>query len=353
MNSQIIKYLICTLKCPEKITFKDVFVESLRRYYLKTQKKYNFFIHKKYFLDNRKSSKTSILVLMGKYDFLWEVTLRRIYEYGEKYNVILVNPGGLNGTKSKLLAKNYDWSYFESYPASLESAENYVISNIIESPFIIKIDDDIFITPDTFRKLEDGYIKLKKKDFDISFVAPLINVNTIGYYYFLKTTNLINEFSKIFEYPNIFRNWKRQKIWYDGNAAKWIWEHSLPLNELGNEIAIMNNGLFEPIPTRFSIGLILFEKSFFNKTNGFISNLPRGMNKLFKNIDNNTSGIYVNIPLLPDIDESSINFYSDWAHYGKFMILDSFAGHFSYYPQTNIMKKWYENNKSSLIKDLN
>jgi len=346
----ISKYLKKALTSPRELRLYDLWMRILRGIYLKYQKTYNYKVKDVFFVDNRSKSKVTVLLLAGKYHFLWDITFRRMYEYSSGYDVIVVNPGGLNREKALSLVKEFGWSYFESYPALLEAAENYVIHNLVESPLVIKVDDDIFITNHTFPKLISGYKRIAECGAEIGFVAPVLNVNTISYYYFLQTLDLTEQYSHLFEDPMIFRNWKKQMIWYDGRTAEWIWEHSLPLNDISEIFAERNRDSFVPIPTRFSIGLILFEREFFEQTLGFFATFPKV--KLTVKNHKASSGSNLKIPLFPDIDEASINFYSDWSHRGRFLILDAFAGHFSYFPQTEHMKKWYEKNKERLIRDI-
>jgi hypothetical protein len=49
-----------------------------------------------------------------------------------------------------------------------------------------------------------AFQKLKDNGVDIGFVAPVLNVNTVSYYYFLKTLNLLDEYKRLFEEPVVF-----------------------------------------------------------------------------------------------------------------------------------------------------
>jgi hypothetical protein len=115
-----------------------------------------------------------------------------------------------------------------------------------------------------FRKLKDSRV-------DIGFVALVLNVNTVSYYYSLKTLGLLEEYKRLFEEPVVFRESTKQIIWRDPAAAKYIWEKSLPLNQVAQVFEEKNKGSIEVIPIRFSVGCILFERGFLLSFNGYLT----------------------------------------------------------------------------------
>jgi hypothetical protein len=313
------------------------------------QRYYNFHAVKvkKEFL-NLKGTEVAIYVLLGNYHELWDVVLERLYHYNEGFDVILINPGGFHRDKALTLSKSYGFSYIELIPNNIEVAQNYVIYNVIDSPIVIKLDDDVFLTKFTIKNMIRAYLNLKEEGLDIGFVAPVLNVNNVSFYHFLKTLGLLVEYSKIFEKAIFAKHWTKQRIWYDPEVAKYIWERSLPLNKIAEIFAEKNKGLYEYIPVRFSISCILFERTFLLKHYGFSSPGPR--------VKVSVEGKTRNMPLIWGAviqgDEDSINFYADNKKHIRILALDSFAGHLSYYPQQEVMLKWYRNNKHRLLEDL-
>jgi GT2 family glycosyltransferase len=204
----------------------------IRNLFIKAQRNYNFYVKKEYFIDNMQGSNAIIMVLTGKYPDLWSVSLRRIYEYGRGLDVVLVNAGGFHRELAINVARDYGFSYFESYPNNYVAAQNYFLARYARSNLVIKIDDDVFVTKNTFRNMLQAFQKLKDSGVDIGFVAPVLNVNTVSYYYFLKTLGLLEEYKRLFEEPVVFRESTKQIIWRDPAAAKYIWEKSLPLNQV-------------------------------------------------------------------------------------------------------------------------
>jgi len=139
----------------------------------------------------------------------------------------------------------------------------------------------------------------------------------------------MEEYTVLFEKPHIFKHWGRQKIWYDADAAIWIWEHSVPLNSVAETFEKVNKNEWVPIPVRFSIGLILFERDFIlNSTHGLATPPPRIIVEDFK-----SEGGYDRAPMIPYTDEASFNYYADTLKRARILVLDSFAGHLAYGPQ--------------------
>jgi hypothetical protein len=332
-----------------KVTFRDFRMNIVRRIYLREQQHYNFYIKKYKFLDERKhSGNVTVVLLAGAHDYAWRVVFRRLYEYSGDLDVIVINPGGLKGELCMKLSKDYGWSYFESFPNNITAAENFVLKNIVVSDKIIKMDDDVLITKNTFKNILRAYNILKEEGIELGFLAPVLNVNNVSYYYFLKTLNLIEEYAKLFEKPHIYKHWSGQKIWYDARAAVWIWEHSIPLNTVAEIFEKVNKDYWVPIPVRFSISLILFEKDFILKnTYGLVSPSPR---IAFEDSRNGRS--YEKAYMIPYTDEISFNYYSDVLKRARVLILDSFAGHLAYGPQKEFVKKWFLANEKRLLEDL-
>ena len=177
-----------------RATFRDLRMAVVRRVFLREQQRYNFYIKKYKFLDQRKGSKNvTVLLLAGAHDYTWRIVFRRLYEYSDDLDVVVVNPGGLNGELCMKFARDYGWSYFECFPNSITAAENFVLKNIIESDKVIKMDDDILITKNTFKNILKAYNAVKEEGIEIGFLAPVLNVNNVSYYFFLKTLGLIEE----------------------------------------------------------------------------------------------------------------------------------------------------------------
>lgn len=335
-----------------EVTLFDVLVHVVKVSWLRMQDRYNLYVKKYRFIDRMKGSEVCILVLAGLYSQVWKVTMERINAYSEGFDVVIVNPGGFHSEKALRFAKEYGFSYFESFPNNIAAAQNFVLRNICRSRLVVKMDDDVFLAKNTVRSLLRAYGRLKEEGYDIGFLAPVLNVNNYSYLHFLKTLGLAEAYEEAFEKPIPVRNWAKQAIWYDPRAAMWIWEKSLPLNRTAERFEKVNAGMFELIPVRFSISCILFERSFLLKGGGFLAHFPRRLARgNYPEVTTRRGGYVINAPL-PLGDEESINFFSDRNMFGRFLVLDAFAGHLAYYPQAEAMLKWFSRNERRLLEDL-
>lgn len=328
-------------------TFLDLVAAIIRRAFFTYQRYYNFYVKKYHLIDKLKGTEVTIILLVGKYPSLWDVVFRRLYKYSGNLDVIVVNAGCFSREKAIRLSTDYGFSYFECIPNNYISAQNFVIKNVVSSRFIIKVDDDVFLTRHTIKNMIEAYKKLVDDGYDVGFVAPVLNVNNVSYYHFLKTLDLLEEYERLFGKPLFTKHWTKQPVWYDPRVAEWIWEKSLPLNSVSDIFNSKNRGLVELIPVRFSIQCIMFEREFVTNRCGYLSIL-----RIRKSRSTKPSDIKKPNLLLPFGDEDSINYYSDTLMYGRFLVLDAFAGHLSYYPQTEYMLKWFEKNKVRFIDDL-
>lgn len=330
-----------------ELTFLDLTLALARRSWIELQSRYNFYTRRFKFVDRLKGRQLTIVVLSGKYPSIWSITLERLYAYSGDADVILANPDGLHGGILEKLCNSYGFSYFESSTKNFEAVQNYIYRFIAGSPLILKMDDDVFLTHKTIPNLLDAYARLKAEGHDIGFLAPVINVNNVSYFHFLKTLGLEEEYAQRFEKPVFTRHWSRQRIWWDPDAAMWVWERSLPLNMIAEVFEKLNRGKIEFIPVRFSISCILFERRCFALGMGLLSYCRFAVSTKSSKLSGRVS-----TPMIPVGDESYINFYANDRMLGRFLVLDAFAGHLSYRSQAASMLKWFENNKARLLGDV-
>ncbi len=343
-----------TLKLLKReITFHDYLMFIIRRVYVRMQMKYNTHLKKVVVVDRSNGRDVGLVLLTGLYPATWDVVFRRVYEYADGVDVVVLNAGGFNRERAMELAKEYGFSYVEGYPNNYTALQNYYLMNT-SAKIIIKMDDDVFLTKYTIGNLLETYRKLREEGYDVGFVAPVLNVNNVTYYHFLKTLGLVEEYERLFEKPIYIRNWTKQRVWYDPEVAKWLWENSLPLNEVAEVFQQKNRDKIDTIPVRFSIQLILYETSFLKQLGGLSSPGPK-----FVDTQRNTDRMFKAMPqsrvprlVIPLGDEESINFFADIYMAGRFVSLSSFAGHLAYFPQSTYMIEWFIRNKEKFLTDI-
>ncbi|MBB6692223.1 hypothetical protein H7B90_12500 [Cohnella xylanilytica] len=274
------------------------------------------------FVDRRKNSKKVLVILAGYKSYLWPYTLERVARYAPSDLDICLCSSGIYSAELDKMAENRQWSYLHTTVNEVALIQNIAILNHPEAEWIYKLDEDIFITENYFNKLLDGYLHIQEEGlYDPGFVAPLLNVNGYSHVEFLKIIG------KGAEYKERFGEFKhaanRIKCHHDGQAAKWIWEQSLPLDKVSNEVSA-NGFSYTVIPHRFSIGAILLRRELWSNLGGF-KMAPR-------------EGVM-------GLDEEDL--CHKCVEQSKVMcsIQNILCGHFSFYPQEATMKEFLLNNE--------
>jgi hypothetical protein len=114
----------------------------------------------------------------------------------------------------------------------------------------------------------------------------------------------------------------KPRVWSDDDVAKWIWERTHPIDK---NLMIFNSQPvdYEPIPHRFSIGAILFRRSFWSRINGFKA-APEGMLGIEEKDLAQQCAVNSRVPLLS---------------------LNTAAGHLAFGPQKETMIPYYDDNE--------
>ena len=117
-----------------------------------------------------------------------------------------------------------------------------------------------------FDALLDGYRAFEAEGrYRPGYVAPVLNVNGFSYVTFLETLGLAEEYAERF--GELRRAVTGVRIHHDPEAARWIWERSLPFDAVARRFTELPYAC-EPIPHQFSIGMILFERSLWEEMHG-------------------------------------------------------------------------------------
>jgi hypothetical protein len=125
---------------------------------------------------------------------------------------------------------------------------------------IIKLDEDMFLLPDTISNVLAEYKNIKAAGVvDPGFVAPMIPLNGFCYRHLLEVLGLLGDYEARFGRARLATS--GLPVHTDPAAARWIWEHTSPLAETAAQFrATEPRHLLCPI--QFSIGLIGFERRF-------------------------------------------------------------------------------------------
>lgn len=209
--------------------------------------------------DNRQHGYSKLLIVLAGYkEALWDTVFGRLIKYIDKdIDVCIVTSGLLSEPLRDICEKN-NWSYMSTSINNLCLAQNECINAFPSAKYIFKMDEDMFVTKGIFAKLYNDYAKCKQTMLmEPSAIVPLINVNCITYQFLLKWSGLLKTFEEKVGFKPYMTNGlhHHKEVLESPDMAKFMWSH---FNI--DEVSIPQVGLI-PSPGRFSIGLVMFERS--------------------------------------------------------------------------------------------
>lgn len=228
--------------------------------------KYNQKIKANYVFKNRSQNKQKLcIVLAGYKPFLYESVFGRLAAYLDKdIDVCIISSGKYVDTLDEMCeAKN--WSYLSTKENNVSLVQNLAITLHEKAEYIFKLDEDIFITKDYFKKMYDAYKKIEKEsDYKIGFLAPLIPINGYGHMRILEKLNKEKLYEEKFEKP-LFAAGADRMIENNPEVAKFFWGENgyIPDIDTLNEMFEKEEFSYTACPIRFSIGAILFSRKTF------------------------------------------------------------------------------------------
>lgn len=318
----------------EKNSFKEILRQKLINLAKKTiftAKDMTSFTRRYKFEDRSKNSDTLCIILAGYKENLWDIVFDRIDKFSDEKMDICIVSSGLYSEKLSQIAKEKNWSYVSTKQNSVGLIQNMALKLFPEAKWIYKLDEDIFVTENFFKVLKDTYDKVQDNgDYNVGFVAPVIPINSFGYYLLLKKLNLEDYFEENFEKIKVGA--MGNMIELDGEVAKFMWgkDNYIPhIDDLNKEF---NNLPFSysASTVRVNIGAILYHRSLWEAMHYFRVDITIGMG----------------------VDEEQICAYCINRHLGMIIAENSCVGHFSFSKQTDAMNDFfYENPNRFLIKE--
>ncbi len=282
------------------------------------------------FIDRSKGSQRLVIILAGYKEFLWSLTLDRIARFVPSDIDVCIMSSGLYSARLAELAECHGWSYIYTKVNKVSLVQNLAITVHNPAQGIYKLDEDIFISEGFFDSLLEGYLRIKEERlYNPGFCAPVINVNSYSYITFLRSIAVDEEYRDKFGELTYAAD---MKAFSDGEAAKWLWQKSLPFDEVASYIASQPFS-YSAVPHRFNIGAILFERELWQAVGGLRTGLING-------------GL--------GLDEEHL--CKDCIDINRQILVvhNIFTGHFSFGPQTAAMTKYLPEIYSQLcIKEIN
>jgi hypothetical protein len=218
------------------------------------------------FEDRRTGASTMVAVLVGYKKELWPLVFPRLKAALPGADVCLVSPG-LRNVELSDLCRREGWSYLGTATNDVSLAQNVCFRLHDRAEMIIKLDEDMFVLPSTISDLLAEYKRIKIEGrVDPGFVAPMIPLNGFCYRPLLEMLGLLEEYEAQFGTARLATS--GLPLHSSPLAARWIWERTAPLEGLAARLQAMEpRELLSPI--QFSIGLIAFERTFWEQMGYF------------------------------------------------------------------------------------
>lgn len=281
------------------------------------------------FVDRSKGNKYLVIILAGYKPYLYSSIFGRIKEFlPENYDVCVITSGLFSNEIDKICEIN-QWSYLSTKENNVGLVQNIAISLHKKSQYIFKLDEDIFITKDYFDTMIKAFKHANTGDYNPGVIAPIININGFSYRYILDELNLTDIYKVKFE-PCKKSAGQDKMIQNSTEVAQFFWgegEYVPSIDDL-NSIFQKKKTTEIACPIRFSIGAILFDRQFWEQFGGYSVDLT--YNSLGK-------------------DEEEICSYCLLKSRPIMVSLNCVVGHFSFGPQTEGMKEYYDQHPEKFL----
>lgn len=283
-----------------------------------------YMLEKHEFTDRRQFADKVLFLLAGYKEFLWKDVFERLENYLPEDVEVCILSSGLKNEWLVTFAEQKGWSYLSTIYNSVTMIQNIAMEYYQHAQWIYKMDEDIFLTEGTLESMLKTFIRVQELEpCNVGVVAPLIPLNGYGYIRILDKLGMRNTYENRFD-KVLSGGYPVKKIESDIDAAAFMWGATgdLPkLDELNRIFAESNEYSFCNV--RFSIGCILFSRVFWDKMGGAY---PYGTGQP------------------GDVGEDEVHLCARTVLKSHVLVVDesSVVGHFSFGPQTEGMKSYYD-----------
>lgn len=242
--------------------------------YLKNKKDtiaYNKCFHYSGHFDNRsKGHEKMCLILAGYKPFLYDAVFSRIKAYLPDDVDVCIASSGLFSEELSSICNQNDWSYLSTKENNVSLVENVVIKLHPQAQYIYKLDEDIFITENYFQRLFEAYNSAKEGDYNPGVMTPLLLINGFT------SLIILDKLGARSVFVDRFGSIKHEAgtettIEKSVDAARFLWGEDgvIPSIDEMNRRFYSQKQKVTPCPIRFSIGAILFERTFWERMHYF------------------------------------------------------------------------------------
>ena len=281
---------------------------------------------------NRSNNRSHLCIILAGYkEYLYDEVFSRIEKYKKEDMDICIASSGVFSPRLNDIAEKNGWSYLSTKENNVSLVQNVAISMHPNAKFIFKLDEDIFITKNYFESLLSAYEYAEKTDYNPGVIAPLIPINGFGHVRILKKLGLEAEYEKRFGELKYAAGPDRP-IENSPDVAKFLWgaDGIVPSIDEMNEMFSRDELEISPVSIRFSIGAILFKRDLWEAMGGFRVSDRRSVELGNDEVNICTYCLISSHPIL--VSENVV------------------VGHFSFGPQNDAMKEYYDRKTNQTIK---
>ncbi|MZU91197.1 hypothetical protein CJP55_04000 [Lactobacillus plantarum] len=284
--------------------------------------------------ENRSTGSDQLIIIIAGYKpFTWDNVMLRIKRFAPKNADVCIASSGKYSERLSKIAKKNNWSYMSTKRNNVSLLQNVVINAFSRAQMIFKVDEDIFITQNTFESMLGTYQHVAKSS-DIpyvpGFVAPLIPINGYAHVRVVEKLGIKAEFERKFGALRYAAGPDRP-IESDVNVAKFFWgvgNYVPSIDEMSAKFA-EEQFSYSVCPVRFSIGCIVFKRDFWDEINMFEVGHGNAMGLDEEQVD--AACLIKSKPII--VDENTV------------------VGHLSFGIQNNVMKEFYLNHVANFSID--
>ena len=289
----------------------------------------NLFSYQGKFINRSNNADYLCLILAGYKDYLYPAVFSRLKQYAIRNMDICVISSGKYSDELDRMCTDNNWSYLSTEENNVSLVQNVAIKLHPQAKYIFKLDEDIFITEGYFERMIRAYEHAQNGVYFPGVIAPLIPINGYGHVRVLEKLKLVDEYEKRFGSLKCAAGHERP-IESSPDVAKFFWGEGMIIPDIDKINALFYQDPVEEraTPIRFSIGAILFERSVWEDM-GYFS-----------------------------VNRKSVSLGWDEAQLCSYCCLKSrpimvseniLVGHFSFGPQNDAMKEYYELNKDRFL----
>lgn len=219
------------------------------------------------FVDRSSGAGTLVVVLAGYKHELWPAVFPRIEKnVPADADVCVVSAGRRDHELADLAARN-SWSYLSTAQNDVGLIQNVAIAHHPEAQTVVKVDEDMLLPERVIPDLVDFHGRLRSEGVvNPAFTAPTININGFCYRGLLAALGILQEFEALFGSAQIAT--RGIAATENVEAAQWIWERTGPVDHTAKILRERSPDL-QMSGIQFSIGLIAFDRSFWDEIGHF------------------------------------------------------------------------------------